>query len=143
MFNSIFKIVYFIEFLVITIVRKYFTGKQRSNKIAKDKKTGLEIFYLIINGIGMIIPVVISVFEDKSFTFITKSPPASVLLKRAVFVAILVGFSQNIAPLQYFVLESGLSAIITGLLAPFIFVLFRGGLVTPEEEGENASGEML
>jgi large subunit ribosomal protein L11 len=36
---------------------------------------------------GLIIPVVISVFEDKSFTFITKSPPASVLLKRAAGVA--------------------------------------------------------
>ena len=36
---------------------------------------------------GMIIPVVISVFEDKSFTFITKSPPASVLLKRAAGIA--------------------------------------------------------
>ena len=33
---------------------------------------------------GMIIPVVITVYEDRSFTFITKSPPASVLLKRAV-----------------------------------------------------------
>ena len=32
---------------------------------------------------GMIIPVVINVFQDKSFTFITKSPPASVLLKKA------------------------------------------------------------
>jgi large subunit ribosomal protein L11 len=36
---------------------------------------------------GMVIPVVISVFEDKSFTFITKSPPASVLLKRAAGIA--------------------------------------------------------
>jgi large subunit ribosomal protein L11 len=36
---------------------------------------------------GMIIPVVISVFEDKSFTFITKSPPASILLKRAAGIA--------------------------------------------------------
>ena len=36
---------------------------------------------------GMIIPVVISVFEDKSFTFVTKSPPASVLLKRAAGIA--------------------------------------------------------
>ena len=36
---------------------------------------------------GMIIPVVITVFEDKSFTFITKSPPASVLLKRAAGIA--------------------------------------------------------
>ena len=32
---------------------------------------------------GLIIPVVITVFKDKSFTFITKTPPASVLLKRA------------------------------------------------------------
>jgi large subunit ribosomal protein L11 len=36
---------------------------------------------------GMIIPVVISVYEDKSFTFITKSPPASILLKRAAGIA--------------------------------------------------------
>ena len=36
---------------------------------------------------GMIIPVVISVFKDKSFTFITKSPPASVLLKQAAGIA--------------------------------------------------------
>ncbi len=32
---------------------------------------------------GMVIPVVITVFQDKSFKFITKSPPASVLLKKA------------------------------------------------------------
>ncbi|MFQ5798894.1 MAG: 50S ribosomal protein L11 [Bacteroidota bacterium] len=32
---------------------------------------------------GLIIPVVITVFSDKSFTFITKTPPASVLLKKA------------------------------------------------------------
>lgn len=32
---------------------------------------------------GMIIPVVITVFKDKSFTFIIKSPPAAILLKKA------------------------------------------------------------
>lgn len=32
---------------------------------------------------GMIIPVVISVYEDRSFTFVTKTPPAPVLLKKA------------------------------------------------------------
>ncbi len=32
---------------------------------------------------GMIIPVEITVYEDRSFTFITKTPPASVLLKKA------------------------------------------------------------
>ena len=32
---------------------------------------------------GLILPVIISVYQDKSFTFILKSPPASVLLKKA------------------------------------------------------------
>jgi len=32
---------------------------------------------------GMIIPVEITVFEDRSFTFVTKTPPAAVLLKKA------------------------------------------------------------
>src|SRR3974377_1631444 len=32
---------------------------------------------------ALVIPVVITVYQDKSFTFITKSPPASVLLKKA------------------------------------------------------------
>ena len=32
---------------------------------------------------GMIIPVVITVYHDKSFSFITKTPPASILLKKA------------------------------------------------------------
>ncbi|MDO4814103.1 MAG: 50S ribosomal protein L11 [Gemella sp.] len=32
---------------------------------------------------GLIIPVVISVYEDRSFTFVTKTPPAPVLLKKA------------------------------------------------------------
>ena len=36
---------------------------------------------------GMIIPVVITVYSDKSFTFICKSPPAAVLLKKAAGIA--------------------------------------------------------
>jgi len=36
---------------------------------------------------GLIIPVVITVFTDRSFTFITKTPPAAVLLKRAAGIA--------------------------------------------------------
>jgi len=36
---------------------------------------------------GLVIPVVITVFEDRSFTFITKTPPAPVLLKRAAKLA--------------------------------------------------------
>ena len=35
------------------------------------------------NDIGLIIPVVITVYQDRSFTFITKTPPAAVLLKKA------------------------------------------------------------
>ena len=37
---------------------------------------------------GLVIPVLISVYQDKSFTFITKSPPASALLKRAAGIAV-------------------------------------------------------
>ena len=37
---------------------------------------------------GMILPVVITVFSDKSFTFILKSPPATVLLKKAAKVRV-------------------------------------------------------
>ncbi len=36
---------------------------------------------------GMIIPVVITVYADRSFTFITKTPPASILLKKAAQLA--------------------------------------------------------
>jgi len=35
------------------------------------------------NQVGLIIPVEITVYEDRSFTFVTKTPPASVLLKKA------------------------------------------------------------
>ncbi len=44
------------------------------NELTKDKA-------------GLILPVVISVYEDKKFTFITKSPPCSILLKRACGIA--------------------------------------------------------
>lgn len=36
---------------------------------------------------GLIIPVVITVYKDKSFSFITKTPPAAVLLKKAATIA--------------------------------------------------------
>jgi large subunit ribosomal protein L11 len=36
---------------------------------------------------GLIIPVVITIFSDRSFTFITKTPPVPVLIKRAVNIA--------------------------------------------------------
>lgn len=36
------------------------------------------------NDVGMIIPVVITVYADRSFSFITKTPPAPVLIKKAI-----------------------------------------------------------
>src|SRR5574337_1771219 len=36
---------------------------------------------------GLIIPVVITVYHDRTFSFITKTPPASILLKRAAGIA--------------------------------------------------------
>src|ERR1700734_4411948 len=36
---------------------------------------------------GLIIPVVMTIFSDRSFTFITKTPPVPVLIKRAVGIA--------------------------------------------------------
>lgn len=36
---------------------------------------------------GMVLPVVLTVYQDKSFTFITKSPPAATLLKKAAGIA--------------------------------------------------------
>lgn len=36
---------------------------------------------------GMIIPVVITVYQDRSFDFVTKTPPASILLKKAAGIA--------------------------------------------------------
>lgn len=35
------------------------------------------------NDVGLIIPVVITVYEDRSFSFVTKTPPAAVLIKKA------------------------------------------------------------
>ena len=40
-----------------------------------------------VNDEGMIIPVIITVYQDRTFSFITKTPPASVLLKKAAKIA--------------------------------------------------------
>ena len=37
--------------------------------------------------VGLIVPAVVSIYQDRTFTFITKTPPAAVLLKRAAGVA--------------------------------------------------------
>lgn len=47
------------------------------------------------NQAGMIIPVVITVFEDRSFTFICKTPPVPVLLKKALNIETASGVPQR------------------------------------------------
>lgn len=47
------------------------------------------------NDAGLIIPVVITVYEDRSFTFITKTPPAAVLIKKACGIDKASGRSQQ------------------------------------------------
>lgn len=58
MFNSIFKIVYFILFLVVFIVRKIFTGKNRKMDFIVEKKSAGDILLLTFDGIGMILPLI-------------------------------------------------------------------------------------
>lgn len=57
MFNSIFKIVYLIEMVVIIFVRKYYSAKFRQEKLKVDKKTFVDILLLIFTGIGMVLPL--------------------------------------------------------------------------------------
>ena len=40
------------------------------------------------NDVGLIIPVVITVYADRTFSFITKTPPAAVLIKKAINLAL-------------------------------------------------------
>lgn len=47
------------------------------------------------NDAGLIIPVVITVFEDRSFTFVTKTPPAAVLIKKACGIDKASGVPNN------------------------------------------------
>lgn len=47
------------------------------------------------NDIGLIIPVVITVYADRSFTFITKTPPAAVLIKKACKIESGSGFPNK------------------------------------------------
>jgi len=58
MFNSEFKIVYFILFMIIAIVRKVYTAKYRTLDTVLDKKTILDLVFLGLNGIAMLIPLV-------------------------------------------------------------------------------------
>jgi len=58
MFNSVFKIVYFVEFLLISVVRSTHTAKYRTLKTILDRKTLLDVVLLGLAGIVMLIPLV-------------------------------------------------------------------------------------
>ena len=58
MFNSLFKIVYFIEYVLISIVRTTHTTKYRRLGVAIDRKSLLDMVLLALAGIGMLVPLV-------------------------------------------------------------------------------------
>ena len=58
MFNSVFKIVYVVEFLIITVVRKSHTAQVRTLKTVLDRKTLPDMALLGLAAIGMLIPLV-------------------------------------------------------------------------------------
>jgi len=58
MFNSIFKIIYLIELLIATTVRKIYTSRNRNPDLKIQKKRKIEQLFLILSGIGMIVPIV-------------------------------------------------------------------------------------
>ena len=64
------------------------------------------------NDIGLIIPVVITVYADRSFTFITKTPPAAVLIKKACKIEQLQKIAEQKMPdLNAANIESAMSMI--------------------------------
>jgi protein-S-isoprenylcysteine O-methyltransferase Ste14 len=58
MFNSVFKIVYFVGFLIITAVRKSHTAQVRTLKTVLDRKTLPDMVLLALAAIGMLVPLV-------------------------------------------------------------------------------------
>ena len=57
MFNSILKIIYFVELVLITTVRSIGTTKFRREEVREDRSSTLDKILLGVNGIGMIIPI--------------------------------------------------------------------------------------
>jgi protein-S-isoprenylcysteine O-methyltransferase Ste14 len=58
MFDNVFKIIYFIEFVLITIARSFHTSKYRTLRIKDDRKTILDMVFLALAGIAMLVPLV-------------------------------------------------------------------------------------
>jgi protein-S-isoprenylcysteine O-methyltransferase Ste14 len=57
MFSSIFKIIYFIELILITAVRSAGTAKFRRETVTEDRSSTLDTILLALNGVGMVIPI--------------------------------------------------------------------------------------
>ncbi|MFC2132417.1 protein-S-isoprenylcysteine O-methyltransferase [Bacteroidota bacterium] len=58
MFNSIFKIIYFIELVIAIIIRKSYERKFIKLDVEIQKKSTIDIIFLMLNGIGMTVPIV-------------------------------------------------------------------------------------
>ena len=58
MFNSIFKIIYFVLFVVTFVIRKIFTTQNSKQEFIVNRKSPGDILLLMLDGIGMILPLV-------------------------------------------------------------------------------------
>ena len=58
MIDNIFELVYFLEFLLISMIRIIYTTPYRKLKVVLDKKTILDMVLLGLAGLGMVIPLV-------------------------------------------------------------------------------------
>ena len=68
------------------------------------------------NDAGMIIPVVITVYADRSFSFITKTPPAAVLIKKACNINSGSGSSQRLHLQQFLSRRLATSTVVQAFL---------------------------
>jgi hypothetical protein len=57
MLNSVFKVIYFIEFVIISLVRAAHTRQYRRLNTAVDRKTLPDMVLLALAGIGMLVPL--------------------------------------------------------------------------------------
>jgi protein-S-isoprenylcysteine O-methyltransferase Ste14 len=72
MFGDVFKLVYFIEYVAITIVRTVHTGPYRKEKVAIDRKSTIDLILLALVGLSMLTPLVYifsPVFDFADYTF--------------------------------------------------------------------------
>ncbi len=58
MFNTIFKIIYFIELMIAVVIRKSYEKKYIKLDVKIQKKSTIDVIFLLLNGVGMIIPIV-------------------------------------------------------------------------------------